>query len=69
MSEIKDFTDLNAWKQSQEVVLGIYKATKLFPKDEQFGLTSQIRRCAVSIPSNIAEGSGRNHTKDSIQFF
>ncbi len=69
MSEIKDFTDLNAWKQSQEVVLGIYKATKLFPKDEQFGLTSQIRRAAISITSNIAEGFGRRSRPDKSHFY
>jgi four helix bundle protein len=47
----------------------IYSLTKIFPRDEQFGLISQLRRCAVSVPSNIAEGCGRNHAKDSIQFF
>ncbi|MCF8367415.1 MAG: four helix bundle protein [Bacteroidales bacterium] len=51
-----------------EIVKQVYKATEGFPENEKFGLTSQIRRCAVSIPSNIAEGSGRNHDKEFIQF-
>lgn len=48
---------------------GIYELTKKYPGDEKFGLVSQMRRAAVSIPSNIAEGCGRNHPKDSLQFF
>jgi four helix bundle protein len=50
------------------LVTEIYKLSKSFPKDESYGLTSQIRRCAVSIPSNIAEGYGRNSTSDYIRF-
>jgi four helix bundle protein len=65
----KTYNDLDVWKESRKLVNQIYTITKEFPKDELYGLTSQIRRCAVSIPSNIAEGCGRNHTKDSIQFF
>jgi len=49
------------------LVTNVYKASKSFPKDETYGLTSQIRRCAVSIPSNIAEGYGRNSTSDYIR--
>jgi four helix bundle protein len=63
------YTDLEVWKTSRELVNWIYSSTKLFPKEEMYGLTQQMRRCAVSIPSNIAEGCGRNHPKDSIQFF
>jgi four helix bundle protein len=63
------YTDLEVWKTSREWVNWIYSSTKLFPKEEMYGLTQQMRRCAVSIPSNIAEGCGRNHPKDSIQFF
>jgi four helix bundle protein len=51
-----------------EMVKEIYQLTKSYPKDEMFGLTSQTKRAAVSIPSNIAEGLGRNHKRDSIQF-
>jgi four helix bundle protein len=65
----KVYSDLDVWKESRILVKLIYDLTKNFPKEELFGLSSQIRRCAVSIPSNIAEGCGRNHTKDSIQFF
>jgi four helix bundle protein len=47
----------------------VYNLTRNFPKEEMYGLTTQIRRCAISVPSNIAEGCGRNHVKDSVQFF
>jgi len=69
MDNYKRYTDLEVWNESRKLVTNVYTATKAFPKDELFGLTNQIRRCAVSIPSNIAEGCGRNYTKDSIQFF
>ena len=64
-----DHRNLEAWKLSIEFVSEIYKITETFPKKEMYGLTSQIRRSAVSIPSNIAEGSGRQHRKDTLQFF
>jgi len=67
--EKKNYTDLDVWKQARVLSKEIYLASSAFPKDERFGLTSQIRRAAVSIPSNIAEGCGRNYPKDSIQFF
>ncbi|TKC13082.1 four helix bundle protein [Pedobacter polaris] len=67
--EKKAYIDLDVWKEARALANDIYVATKSFPKDEVFGLTSQMRRCAVSIPSNIAEGCGRNYPKDSIQFF
>ena len=60
--------DLDVWKKAIEFVAEIYKITRNFPKDEIYGLTSQIRRAAVSIPSNIAEGAARNSTKEFIQF-
>lgn len=66
---IKSFTDLIAWQQGHKLVLMVYKITKEFPKDEQFGLTSQMRRCAVSITSNIAEGFSRQSNKEKVQFY
>lgn len=66
---IKDFTDIIAWQKGHEVVLSIYKITEKFPKEEVYGLTSQMRRCAVSITSNIAEGFSRNSSKEKDQFY
>ncbi|PKN14946.1 MAG: four helix bundle protein [Deltaproteobacteria bacterium HGW-Deltaproteobacteria-24] len=60
--------DLKVWQKSIEFVEYIYTITNDFPKEELYGLTSQMRRCAVSVPSNIAEGSARNHNKEFIQF-
>ncbi|MBS3944267.1 MAG: four helix bundle protein [Melioribacter sp.] len=60
--------DLEVWKQSIEFVKDIYERTKSFPKEELFGITNQIRRSAVSIPSNIAEGAARNHKGEFKQF-
>jgi four helix bundle protein len=56
---MKDFRDLKVWKKSHELTLAVYLATKYFPKEELYGLTSQIRRSCSSIPANIAEGCGR----------
>ncbi len=66
---MKSYIELDVWKQSRQLVKQVYELTKQFPKEEQYGLSSQIRRCSVSVPSNIAEGHGRNHIKDSLQFF
>ncbi|MBI2552098.1 four helix bundle protein [Candidatus Uhrbacteria bacterium] len=66
---MKSFTDLNAWKEGHALVLQIYKTTKAWPKEEVFGLISQIRRCAVSITSNIAEGFSRQSYKEKVQFY
>ncbi len=63
-----DHKQLDVWKVSMELVTLIYKITNTFPKTEQYGLTNQIRRSVVSIPSNIAEGSGRNGWKELHQF-
>lgn len=60
--------NLKVWKESMNLVLEVYKVTKNLPKDEQYGLTQQIRRAAVSVPANIAEGKGRNHKKEYLQF-
>lgn len=62
------YKDLDVWKRSIKLTVGIYKITKAFPSDEKFGLTSQMRRSAVSIPSNIAEGGGRKSNKEFVQF-
>ncbi len=61
--------DLDAWKEGHRLVLMVYALTKRFPKDEQFGLVSQMRRCAVSITSNIAEGFSRQSAKEKVQFY
>ncbi len=68
MWSIKSSKDLEVWKVGIELVTIVYQLTKAFPKEEEFGLKSQIRRCAVSIPSNIAEGSGRISSKELIRF-
>ena len=66
--EIKNHKDLEVWKKSMDLVSNIYKITESFPNKELYGLTNQIRRAAVSIPSNIAEGAARNSKKEFIQF-
>ncbi|MVZ65569.1 four helix bundle protein [Sphingobacterium sp. DK4209] len=63
-----DYKRLKIWQKAIELVSDIYKVTCLFPKGEQFNLISQINRAAVSIPSNIAEGAGRNSNKEFIQY-
>ena len=62
------YKKLNVWQESMELVIEIYKLVKQLPKEEMFSLSDQIRRSAVSIPSNIAEGSSRNSKKEFIQF-
>ena len=66
--KIKTYRDLIVWQKSMSLVTEIYKVTKSFPKDETYSLISQMRRCAISIPSNIAEGYGRKSTNDYIRF-
>ena len=60
--------ELKIWHKAMELVTEVYRLTADFPKEEKYGLTSQIRRAAVSIPSNIAEGAGRNSKKEFVQF-
>lgn len=67
--KIKSFTDLIVWQEAHRLVLLVYKITKDFPKDEKFGLVSQLCRAVVSISSNIAEGFSRGTMKDKIQFY
>lgn len=62
------FERLEVWKLSRNLVKDIYKLTEKFPSEEKFGLTGQIRRCAVSVSSNLAEGSGRKSFKDQAHF-
>jgi four helix bundle protein len=68
MGTIKSYKDLQVWRESMDLVTEIYKLTESFPRSEVYGLTNQIRRSSVSIPSNIAEGSGRKNTKEYIYF-
>jgi four helix bundle protein len=68
MEKVQSYKDLQLWKVSMEFVTEVYKLTGKFPSNELYGLTNQIRRCAVSISSNIAEGSGRKNTKEYIHF-
>lgn len=65
---MRDFRQLNVWDEAHKLTLEIYKLTKEFPKEELFGLTSQMRRASVSIASNIAEGCGRGSNKEYAQF-
>jgi four helix bundle protein len=65
---ISSYRDLVLWQKAVELVTEVYTATSQFPREEVFGLTSQLRRCAVSVPSNIAEGQGRATKGEFIQF-
>jgi len=65
---IKTYRDLIVWQKAMALVTIVYRITKQFPKEESFGLVSQMQRCAVSIPSNIAEGYGRHSTGDYVRF-
>jgi four helix bundle protein len=65
---MKSFRELHVWNKSMQLSFAVYRATESFPREEIYGLTSQLRRASVSIPSNIAEGYGRNSRKDYKQF-
>lgn len=65
---MRDYRRLIVWQKSHELTLSLYRLTRTFPDHEKYGLISQMRRCAVSIPSNIAEGSGRETGKDFARF-
>ncbi len=67
-SNIKSHRDLIAWQKAMKLAEAVYQLTRSFPKEEVYGLTSQIRRCAVSIPANVAEGQGRRSKKEFQQF-
>jgi len=68
-SSINNFYDLDAWKKGHLLVLKIYEITSDFPRDELYGITSQLRRAASSITANIAEGFARYHFKDKVRFY
>ncbi len=65
---VRNYRDLIAWQKAMDLVICIYAATQTFPRDELFGLTSQMRRAAVSIPCNIAEGQSRDSTREFVHF-
>lgn len=66
--KVFSFEKLKVWQKARELSVRIYKMTKVFPNEERFGLISQMRRCSVSISSNIAEGTGRHSSKDKARF-
>ena len=65
---VQSYRDLKVWQQAIDLVIAVYPILKTFPKEEVYGLSSQIRRAAVSIPANIAEGHARQHTKEYLQY-
>ena len=65
---VTDHRDLEVWKRSHQFTLDVYGATRGFPKDELYGLTSQLRRAAISIPANLAEGGARQSRREFLQF-
>ena len=67
-STIRDYRDLIVWKEAMDIAEDVYLLTRSFPREELFGMTSQLRRCAASIPANIAEGYGRAQRKSFVQF-
>lgn len=69
MGQIENFRQLEVWQKAHQLVLAVYRVTKNFPADERFGLVSQIRRAAISVPANIAEGFKRRGQPDKIRFY
>jgi len=65
---MRDYKNIKAYQLAEELVIEIYKKTKTFPREELYGLISQLRRAMVSVPANIAEGASRNHKRDYLQF-
>jgi len=65
---MNDYKDLQVWNKAMDLVEGVYRIVKIFPKEETYALSDQIRRAVVSIPSNISEGANRNTNKEFIQF-
>ena len=69
MGKIRNFEQLKVWQEGKKLVLKTYALTNDFPKEEAYGMTSQVRRAALSIPANIAEGFGRYHFMDKARFY
>lgn len=69
MKKLSDFRDLTVWQKGHQLVLEIYKITQTFPSEERFGLVSQMRRSAISIPANVAEGFKKRSQKDKANFY
>lgn len=67
--KIRDFSDLSIWQSAHQMAIAIYKLTARFPKEEQYGLTNQMRRAAVSVPANIAEGFARIGKNEKLNFY
>jgi four helix bundle protein len=65
---MRDFRELKVWRKAHELTLDVYRVTRAFPKEETYGLTSQIRRAAASVGANIAEGSGKNSRSDFARY-
>jgi len=68
VAKIKSYRDLIVWQKAMDLVVSVYRETASLPQSEQYGLTAQMRKCAVSVPSNVAEGWGRNATQDYLRF-
>ncbi|MBI1881222.1 MAG: four helix bundle protein [Chloroflexi bacterium] len=69
VGQIKNFQELEVWQKAHQLVLAVYRVTKTFPAEEKYGLVSQMRRAAVSIPANIAEGFKRHGRADKVRFY
>jgi len=67
-SEIRNYRDLSVWQLGMDIAVRVYEVTREFPADEKFGLTSQLRRAAGSVPANVAEGHARSSTKDYLRY-
>jgi four helix bundle protein len=65
---VQSFKDLEVWQVAMDVAVQCYESTRVFPREELFGMTGQIRRASASVPANIAEGQGRDHTKEFVHF-
>ena len=68
MAKVRTYQELVVWQKAMDLVVAVYEQTRAFPKEEMYGLTNQLRRASVSVPSNIAEGQGRNSTKQFRHF-